>query len=188
MVKNALECTALFKAKQKGWRELAKQFWWVDWWVEGFPLVDGLTGKCYIHVCGSSVHKIDRASEEINILAFEIDPETICQYTGLDDMNGNGIFKGHILDVFGMRGVVVQGHGAFGVYFPNGIDYGLLESNIPHNNNANFCFNDNFISLWELWWNYEQDDSPLYCAEIIGNIFDNPELIWCPKRKEMEQP
>ena len=87
------------------------------------------------------------------------------------------IFEGDIVDLFGMKGNVVQECGAFGIAFMKTIDYDLLESKMPFNNSANFCFNDNFISLWEVFWNYEQDGNPLYEVEIIGNIHDNKELL-----------
>ena len=121
--------------------------------------------------------------ENDNIIAFEkgmfykVDTKTVGQYTGLNDKNGVNIFEGDIVDLFGMKGKVVQECGAFGIGFMKTIDYDLLESKIPFNNSANFCFNDNFISLWEVFWNYEQDDNPLYEVEVIGNITDNPELL-----------
>lgn len=108
---------------------------------------------------------------------YAVDPSTVGQYTGLIDKNGVNIFEGDIVDLFGMNGKVVQECGAFGIAFMKTIDYDLLESKIPFNNSANFCFNDNFISLLEVFWNYEQDDNPLYEVEVIGNIHDNPELL-----------
>ena len=107
----------------------------------------------------------------------EVNPDTVGQYTGLTDKNGKKIFEGDIVDLFGMKGKVVQECGAFGIAFMKTIDYDLLESKIPFNNNANFCFNDNFISFWEVFWNYEQDDNPLYEVEAIGNVHDNPKLL-----------
>ena len=109
--------------------------------------------------------------------SFMVVSDTVGQYTGLIDKNGVNIFEGDIVDLFGMKGKVVQECGAFGIGFMKTIDYDLLESNMPFNNSANFCFNDNFISLWEVFWNYEQDDNPLYEVEIIGNIHDNPEML-----------
>ena len=109
--------------------------------------------------------------------SYQVDEETVGQYTGLKDKNGVNIFEGDIVDLFGMKGKVVQECGAFGIGFMKTIDYDLLESKIPFNNSANFCFNDNFISLWEVFWNYEQDDNPLYEVEVIGNVNDNPELL-----------
>ena len=87
------------------------------------------------------------------------------------------MWEGDIVELLCAKGSVVQECGAFGIGFMHAIDYDLLESKIPFNNNANFCFNDNFISLWEVFWNYEQDDNPLYEVEVIGNITDNPELL-----------
>ncbi len=106
-----------------------------------------------------------------------VDRETVGQYTGLTDKNGVKIFEGDIVEFFGMCGQIVQECGAFGIAVIPYINYDLLESKIPFKNNANFCFNDNFVSLWELWWNYEQDDNPLYEVEVIGNIHENPELL-----------
>lgn len=102
---------------------------------------------------------------------------TVGQYTGLTDKNGVKIFEGDIVEFFGMRGEIISECGAFGIGCQKQIDYDLMESNIPCNNTALFCYNDNYISLWELWWNYEQDDNPLYEVEVIGNIYDNPELM-----------
>ena len=135
-------------------------------WVYGNPFVSDTDARTYI-LCGSRTVTID----------WEVDPSTVGQYTGLKDKNGKGIWEGDIVDLFGMKGNVVQECGAFGIAFMKTIDYDLLESKIPFNNSANFCFNDNFISLWELLWNYEQDDNPLYEVEIIGNVHDNPELL-----------
>ena len=119
-------------------------------------------------------HIIDKDDENT---AYEVIPETVGQYTGLKDKNGNGIWEGDIVDLFGMKGKVVQEFGAFGIAFMKTIDYDLLETKMPFNNSANFCFNDNFISLWEVFWNYEQDDNTLYDVEVIGTVHDNPELL-----------
>ncbi|MDD7439756.1 YopX family protein [Prevotellamassilia timonensis] len=109
--------------------------------------------------------------------SYQVDGETVGQYTGLIDKNGVKIFEGDIVDLFGMKGKVVQECGAFGIAFMKTIDYDLLESKMPFNNSANFCFNDNFISLWEVFWNYEQGDNTLYYVEVIGNANGNPELL-----------
>ncbi len=115
--------------------------------------------------------------QEPTIEKFTVYADTVGQYTGLTDKNGKKIFEGDIVEFFNIRGKIVNECGAFGIVVLPNIDYDLLESKIPFNNNANFCFNDNFISLWELWWNYEQDDNPLYEVEVIGNIHDTPKLL-----------
>lgn len=109
--------------------------------------------------------------------SYQVYEETVGQYTGLKDKNGNGIWEGDIVDLFGMKGKAVQEFGTFGIAFMKTIDYDLLETKMPFNNSANFCFNDNFISLWEIFCNYGQDDNTLYDVEVIGNVNDNPELL-----------
>ena len=106
-----------------------------------------------------------------------VDHETVGQYTGLKDKNGNEIYKGDIVEFFGMKGRIVKECGAFGIGTSRQINYDKLETKMPYGNSPAFCYNDNFISLWELWWNYEQDDNPLYEVEVIGNIYENPELL-----------
>ena len=110
-------------------------------------------------------------------MRVDVLPETVGEFTGLTDKNGKKIFEGDIVELFDMRGKIVQECGAFGIATTQQIDYDLLDSKIPFQNNAYFCFNDNFISIWELWWNYHQDDEPLEVAEVIGNIYDTPELL-----------
>lgn len=76
-------------------------------------------------------------------------PETVGQYTGLDDKNGNKIFEGDIVDILTENeeiGVVVYENGGY-IVFSDG-----------------FCVD--FIN------NIHGTD-----VEIIGNIYDNPELM-----------
>ena len=144
-------------------------------WVYGSFCMDAR--EQFNGLCGVDgfIRLYDKAKGKMQ--TYEVDRETVGQYTGLIDKNGVNIFEGDIVDLFGMKGKVVQETGAFGIGFMKTLDYDLLESKIPFNNSANFCFNDNFISLWEVFWNYEQDDNPLYEVEVIGNITDNPELL-----------
>ena len=145
---------------------------WVEGWYQPETTIRNWDGRQ--ETVGVTIaYKVEEGFLEDTL----VDPSTVGQYTGLIDKNGVNIFEGDIVDLFGMKGKVVQECGAFGIGFMKTIDYDLLESKIPFNNSANFCFNDNFISLWEVFWNYEQDDNPLYEVEIIGNVHDNPELL-----------
>ena len=87
---------------------------------------------------------------------YEIDPETLCQFTGLYDKNGKKIWENAIVteDWGNSKGAV---------------RFGEFEAQVLKN--IGFCIEWNNIS-------YRQDFA--YWAdkiEVIGNIFDNPELL-----------
>jgi uncharacterized phage protein (TIGR01671 family) len=80
-------------------------------------------------------------------------PETVGQYTGLTDKNGEKIFEGDILDC-GDRIVRVSWHEMCGTWDCDFVRYkGTLCSN----------------GIEPVEWKYR--------AEKIGNIHDNPELL-----------
>lgn len=91
-------------------------------------------------------------------LGFEnwhrVDKKTICQYTGLTDKNGtkiweNDILKGLFLHGMEVTAVVIFKDGAFGLKWSRG----NVEEFSPFTSICNVSF------------------------EVIGNIFDNPELL-----------
>lgn len=118
-------------------------------WVEGY----------YVHLHDNKGHESHRVYSgytesdcgEFYPDFFEVEPETIGQYTGLTDNNGTKIFEGDIIrngefDEEDGYGVVEFSDGAFEV---NG--HGL-----------SCTFHENF-------WGTD--------CEVVGNICDNPELL-----------
>lgn len=92
---------------------------------------------------------------------FEVDPDTIGQYTGLKDKNGKQIFEGDI----------------------------VIYDNSPYNA---YCEPQRGVIAWRngsLCFKYKPWTSVMYrplCSDdffaakcdVIGNIHDNPELLW----------
>lgn len=111
----------------------------------------------------------------------EIYTSTICQCTGLKDKNGKLIFENDIVDFLGHRGIVKFECGSFGIAYEKHIDWDEIQANIMPltgcENTLYACENDNYISLWEIYWNFNDEDDSLSTVEVIGNIFDNPELL-----------
>lgn len=138
-------------------------------WVEGF----------YVNQFGA--HEI-YCLDDSDYKTRHVDPLTVGQYTGLTDKNSKRIFEGDIVRLLDITvGEIVLECGALGIGFRKQIDYDYLASEIAsitgHNNTPAFCYNDNYVSLWELYWNYNEEDDNISVIEVIGNIHDNPELL-----------
>lgn len=121
-------------------------------WVTGNLIVSN--GKYYIHPVGNVVNVKNETGRII--VMHEVIPDTICQCTGLRDKNGNMIWENDICDRKETYPEIVK--------YCNGdwtLDYSYVSNK---KSGANYC-NLGF---------YTEERK---CAEVIGNIFDNPELL-----------
>ena len=85
------------------------------------------------------------------VSGIDIDRETICEYTGLTDKNGNKIFEGDIV----ITGATLL--------------LGNLKGTVEYSSTSARYI----ISFKDKVYHYED----LTKAKIIGNIYDNPELL-----------
>lgn len=110
------------------------------------------------------------------VITHKVDPSTICQCTGLKDENGKLIWENDIVDFLGHKGTVVFECGSFGIGYRKNIDWEEIQANIMRvtgcENILYACENDNYISLWEIYWNFNDEDDSVNTVEVIGNIFD----------------
>lgn len=99
-------------------------------------------------------------------IEYEVDPETVGQYTGLTDKNGKKIFEGDILKTpCGFIGQVV---------------FGKAEEKCKHKVHGR-----TIIDCYTTYgWIFVRGDGykcaiddELLEGEIIGNVFSNPELL-----------
>ena len=90
------------------------------------------------------------------------------EQTGITDAHGSILCVGDYVSLFGMEGEVIFESGAYGIGFFECIDWDLVADKIEEctgiDNRPDFCFNDNFISFWELLWNFNCDDE---CCDVV---------------------
>lgn len=120
-------------------------------WAEGCLVID--------HSRSSLFEYRMRPVESGALYAPPINPETICQFTGLCDKNGNKIWENDILKTRSDEYAQVK-FGFYGTGFASG-DY---------NQGFYAAFPEDFYYRHELGY---------WCKEtyVRGNIFDNPELL-----------
>lgn len=139
-------------------------------WAVGLPSYnkDGQVGEIEVHGDTDVTFRI-------------VDTSTICQCTGLKDKNGKLIWENDIVDFLGHKGTIVFECGSFGIAYKAPIDWNGIETNILPitgcENRLYACGNDNYISLWEIYWNFNDEDNSLNTVEVVGNALDNPEFL-----------
>ena len=105
---------------------------------------------------------------------YPIIKETVCEKTGKNDKNGKAIYSGDLVNFLGIACKVVFEQGAFGLMSDTNFRYGFISENAERATGREWaglaC--DNFISLWQIAWNFDCEESDLTVCEVIGNIYD----------------
>lgn len=122
-------------------------------WIEGH--YTECRGETFIGIDTSSIFEIFCPPV---IRWFKVSSETLCQFTGLYDKNGNKIWENDIVNHNGEYAPV-----KFGRYCSS-FDYG----------NYNFGFYVDFPEK-----TFYRKELGYWCrkVEVVGNVFDDPELL-----------
>ena len=129
----------LFKGKKKDNGE----------WIEGYLMDGGMPGEKRIFIGKLVIGKWTVTADEFD----EVDPDTICEYTGLTDKNGKKIWENDIVEAWS------QGSRAIGTVKQR-VDGLWIMSPAWQNH-----------EFWELKPNSNGETT----VEVLGNAFDNPE-------------
>ena len=132
-------------------------------WIEGYFVL--------LAINEGLKYAIHTGTDEGRFILFEVIPDTVGQFTGLCDKNGNKIFEGDIL-----KATYTEQRQYQGVSYQD--EHSCVEEVIYNEKSA--CFMLKIMC----------EDVPLYRPlhnfgslanikelEVIGNIYDNPELL-----------
>ncbi len=137
-----------FRAKRKDWRKLPKE----ERWVEGDLIQNIFGGMKRMWITSESYDKERLRSVHKHITEWrgiEIDSDTICQYTGLNDKNGKKIWENDIVEL------------------PDEVGCFVCEW---EEDTARFVMNGDGLTVdFDNYWGYQ--------TEVAGNIFDNPGVL-----------
>lgn len=176
----------LYKAKRVNWRELPKE----EWWVEGFyvQLPKPSLGATIIaggDLCAEDVadyiivNKSNQHSnfsnayplEVVECEQYEVDPETVCEYTQMTDINKNKIWENDIVLVEHSK---MDKESDNAVFMPDIIKY-TRNYAIEFVNKGGHCgYRCRNKSI-----HFTISGNTVYNHKIvvIGNVFDNLELL-----------
>lgn len=155
----------LYKAKRVNWRELPKE----EWWVEG-ALFEGKENS-YIFTNVKVTDKWENSEIGADVIGYLVDPETVCEYTGLTDINKNKIWENDIVLVEHSK---LDKESDDTVFMPDIIEY-TRNYAVEFVNKGGHCgYRCRNKSI-----HFAISGNTVYNHKIvvIGNIFDNLELL-----------
>lgn len=125
-------------------------------WVEG-----AFCPKNCDTICGPMIDKpsIIKLEPPLDGFWYDVDPETVGQFTGLTDKNSQKIFEGDIVQI-NEHGTAVNGLYCVQWYEINSC-WALHRNEKHHHHYFTFSELNGFAET----------------SEIVGNIYDNPELL-----------
>lgn len=164
-------CSGIYRAKSLSNGE----------WIEGSLVDSGNHDQVFIFpyddfAASSSLR--DLISKNL----YPVDADTVCEFTGLLDYYTKLIWENDIVKLFDSLGVVKFEAGCFGVYFADGVPWERIKEELPswtHCSHSELysCSNDHFVSMWELYWNFNCEEQCMEMLTVQGNVFDNPDLL-----------
>lgn len=127
-------------------------------WVEGTP-VWSINNRCYMIVGAKEAEQIDFLYQ---VEYVEVDPETIGQWTGITDVNGQRIFEDDIIECISSDGTPIRHYIKYHNRECSYIQY-IIEEGLPHG------FNDG----GHIYQSYIDQ----FSKRVVGNIWDNKDLL-----------
>ncbi len=132
----------------------------------------------YMFTSNEYTPSVDMALEALTLIdkliAEHFEKPPLKEKAGLLDYKLNEICVGDEVSIFGFKGIVDKVCGAYGILFDDFIEWSVFEENILKitdcDNLPRFCYNDNFISFWEIYWNYNCEENYLPMVERLDEL------------------
>lgn len=131
----------------------------IDCSDESYIAPKDISGEFYVE----RNYKFRANDIEARVMMAQVDPKTIGQYTGLTDKNGKEIYEGDIVCT----------------RFPSNCEHAGQICSIGDVRYEKGCFGAVWTSYENAGWHFLRrfDDEIIDDIEVIGNIWDTPELL-----------